>query len=396
MRGYIRKRPNGSWQLAVYVGRNGAGRKQYVYETVAGTKREAEARLASLVARAATGRLTVPAKLTVAELAQAWWETTAPELSPTTRVGYRGVLDRRILPALGRRVVSTVRPDVLERFYGQLRDGSAPGGGALSTRSIHNVHTVLSGMLSAAVRWGWIDANPAMRARRPKATPLAVAAPEPDVVARLIDTARSEDEDLAVFLRVSVAAGTRRGETTALRWRDVDFETSTIAVRHALVPEERDGVRVARGGSVEKDTKTHQVRLLSIDDGTLRALADLLAHRRAIAQELGAELDGDAHVFTDDPTGLVPWKPDTVTKRFTRVRERADAPGVRLHDLRHYHGTMLADLGLPLSAVRDRLGHSDLRTTSIYAHGRRATDQVAARLMGRHLDGRTDGEPRTA
>jgi integrase len=59
---------------------------------------------------------------------------------------------------------------------------------------------------------------------------------------------------------------------------------------------------------------------------------------------------------------------------------------VRLHDLRHYHGTVLADLGVPLTAVRDRLGHRDLQTTNVDAHGRRATDRAIADLMGHHLD----------
>jgi integrase len=61
---------------------------------------------------------------------------------------------------------------------------------------------------------------------------------------------------------------------------------------------------------------------------------------------------------------------------------------VRLHDLRHYHGTMLADLGVPMPSVQQRLGHRDLQTTGIYAHGRRATDRAAADLIARHLDQR--------
>ena len=57
----------------------------------------------------------------------------------------------------------------------------------------------------------------------------------------------------------------------------------------------------------------------------------------------------------------------------------------RLHDLRHYHGTELADAGIPLTAVRDRLGHTSLATTSIYAHARRVHDKAAADAIGRAL-----------
>ena len=75
-----------------------------------------------------------------------------------------------------------------------------------------------------------------------------------------------------------------------------------------------------------------------------------------------------------------------MTATFRRVSRRAGVTGVRLNDLRHYDGTMLADLGVPLPSVQRRLGHRDLQTTGIYAHRRRATDRVAADVIARHLD----------
>jgi integrase len=45
---------------------------------------------------------------------------------------------------------------------------------------------------------------------------------------------------------------------------------------------------------------------------------------------------------------------------------------------RHFPGTELASAGVPMTVVRDRLRHSNLRTTPMYAHGRRALDRVAA------------------
>jgi hypothetical protein len=55
MRGSIRKRGS-SWQLAVYVGYE-RGRSRYRYETVTGTRREAERRLTQLMADVDSGRL---------------------------------------------------------------------------------------------------------------------------------------------------------------------------------------------------------------------------------------------------------------------------------------------------------------------------------------------------
>ena len=40
---------------------------------------------------------------------------------------------------------------------------------------------------------------------------------------------------------------------------------------------------------------------------------------------------------------------------------------MRFHDLRHTFGTRMAAAGAPLRAIQEWLGHSDYRTTSIYA-----------------------------
>lgn len=64
-----------------------------------------------------------------------------------------------------------------------------------------------------------------------------------------------------------------------------------------------------------------------------------------------------------------------------------DGAHVRLHDLRHFHGTMLVGAGVPLPSVRDRLGHSSLTVTNIYVDGRPEWDRKSADIMGDVLDG---------
>jgi integrase len=50
-----------------------------------------------------------------------------------------------------------------------------------------------------------------------------------------------------------------------------------------------------------------------------------------------------------------------------------------LHTLRHTHTSILLSLGVPLSAISARLGHSDTNVTArIYAHAIPADDQRAA------------------
>jgi hypothetical protein len=59
--------------------------------------------------------------MTVERLADEWWSTHAPELSPSTRIGYRYWLDHRLLTQSVRRIyaaVPKIRARSVDEFAG--------------------------------------------------------------------------------------------------------------------------------------------------------------------------------------------------------------------------------------------------------------------------------------
>lgn len=53
------------------------------------------------------------------------------------------------------------------------------------------------------------------------------------------------------------------------------------------------------------------------------------------------------------------WQhPHSFSQAFDRIVARADVPRVRLHDVRHAHGTLLIKVGVPAKVVSERLGHA--------------------------------------
>lgn len=58
-----------------------------------------------------------------------------------------------------------------------------------------------------------------------------------------------------------------------------------------------------------------------------------------------------------------------VVRLWIEARRAAKMPHVRLHDLRHYFGSKLVELGADAATVRDLMGHSSLAVTSRYVHG---------------------------
>jgi integrase len=199
--------------------------------------------------------------------------------------------------------------------------------------------------------------------------------PRPEEIARLYRLAEQVDPDLAVLILVAASTGARRSELIALRWSDVDLEDGKVRIARGIV--------LGLDGLVEKDTKTHSVRTVALDDTTVDALT---VHRSGALTRLsagGLDWEPTSFVFTPAVDGSTPWFPDSASRRFRRLCEAAGVGGVRLHDLRHYVATRLLANGVDVRTVAGRLGHRNAATTlNVYAHFLAETDRDAARQLG--------------
>jgi integrase len=59
-----------------------------------------------------------------------------------------------------------------------------------------------------------------------------------------------------------------------------------------------------------------------------------------------------------------PLHPDTFTRRFNRLVDKAGVPRIRLHDVRHTYATIALDSGVDLKIVSERLGHASMNVTA--------------------------------
>ena len=58
-----------------------------------------------------------------------------------------------------------------------------------------------------------------------------------------------------------------------------------------------------------------------------------------------------------------------VTHAFSKLANRVGLPGVRLHDLRHTHASLLLRQGVHPKIVSERLGHTNIQITlDTYSH----------------------------
>jgi integrase len=77
-----------------------------------------------------------------------------------------------------------------------------------------------------------------------------------------------------------------------------------------------------------------------------------------------------------------PINPHAMSQAFERIERRACVPILRLHDLRHTHGTLLIAAGVPVKVVSERLGHAaPSYTIDTYQHVLPGMQADAARIF---------------
>jgi hypothetical protein len=176
----------------------------------------------------------------------------------------------------------------------------------MSATTIRQIHSILSGAFTAAVRWEWIDRNPAGSAKLPKTRHRSPTSPTPAAVASVIAAARDlQLELLAMYMWLAAVTGARRGELCGLQWADIDLDAGLVHIAFSYL--------VRAGQKMRKDTKTHQDRHLAIDAITVTVLAERKRHAQALLASADVKLAPTAYVFANDPLGLTPWNPDWVT-----------------------------------------------------------------------------------
>jgi integrase len=265
-------------------------------------------------------------------------------LKRSTLMDYESYTRVHLLPAFGALELEAITIELIEDFIATKRqEGKA-------VKSILNYLGLLHAMFAFAVRRGWCNRNPVAPVEKPRnLRNLDIRFLEVDELDALL-TATPTDErgrtERVLYLTAAMT-GLRRGELLALRWQDIDWEAGVVRVR-------RNYTR-GRFGTPKSRRSSRAVPL------ALRVREELQQHYERTRFEAPADL-----VFPHPELGVV-LDPAKVRKRFQAAARRAGLRPVRFHDLRHTFGTRMAAAGAPLRWIQEWMGHSDYRTTSLYA-----------------------------
>ncbi len=278
------------------------------------------------------------------EFAAEWLETDSRTNDKPS--GYREkriTLKTHLNPAFGSRRLADITLADIEAYKGEkLRAG-------LCAKTVNNHLAVLSKCLSTARNWGRVAWVPKVTYFRTNSERLDYLRPEECQQLTDAGTIPMWHEMAILALRT----GMRIGELLALEWNDVDFERHQVTVRRSIV-------RGILG--TPKNGKTRHIPLTAPTEQTLQRLKRL--HNIVFCRP-----DGTPQTYNDALHAL------------HKVCDRAGIRRVSWHILRHTFASQLATKNVPLTAIRDLLGHSSILMTSRYAHLAPSTLQDAVALL---------------
>ncbi len=359
MKGCIIER-NSNLRLKVSLGKNPqTGKYESYYETFHGNRTEAQRRLRQLLTEHDKGIFIRPGKATIAEYLKSWLaDYCKPNLSPRTHELYSYICNKHILPTLGSILLFDLKPQQLQRLYA---DKLASG---LSNRTVQIIHVTLHKALKNAMKTGQLIRNVVEAVDSPKIQRREMRVMSETDLHIFLEYAK-DTPNYALFY-TSLFTGMRRAELLALRWSDVDLELCQVSVTRSMqyIQAAALGNRI----SFKEPKTTKSKRSIALSPSTTITLREHQAKQNELRESLGYPALSDSDLVFSHYDGS-PLLPNSVTHAWMKLVRSCGLHGIRLHDARHTHASLLLKQGVHPKIVQERLGHGSIQITlDTYSH----------------------------
>lgn len=148
--------------------------------------------------------------------------------------------------------------------------------------------------------------------------------------------------------------GCRLGECLALTFNDLN--DNVININKTISKEHINGKRQVTTPKTKKS-----IRKIHIDNLLKNELIEI---QQYYTTKLGY-FNNNLYIFG----GNKPLCPTTIERNKNKYCKIANVKQIRLHDFRHSHASLLLSYKVPITAISERLGHSDINMTlSTYIH----------------------------
>ncbi|MBR3325905.1 MAG: site-specific integrase [Atopobiaceae bacterium] len=273
---------------------------------------------------------------------------------------------------------------VIDALINLTQHGGRKGRG-LSSTTLRAAHLAGTQVFAWAIAKGLTKNNPFVGVRRPREekrrTRFLLPAQAATLVTKAVNQMRAhlhkgqlQRASFCLATCIAMATGMRRGEIFALTWADVNELTLRISVSKAI----------KAGGSLGSPKSPSSVRSVAIGINLVEVLNEARTAQRLHCPN--REDDHACSVLCNESGEMANLS--TFEHWWRKWADGLGHEGLRFHDLRHSHATILIASGVDVKTVQTRLGHSSAEVTmSIYAHAIPQSDSMAAAALDSELFG---------
>jgi integrase len=213
---------------------------------------------------------------------------------------------------------------------------------------------------------------------------------EKEELSKFLNVAKEKglERDYPIFMLLAYT-GIRVGELCALKWKDINFEEHAIAITKTYYNPVNN---IKKYQIVAPKTHTSK-RIIDVDPNVLALLEKHKAEQNEVHMKYRKTYHNQDFVFAkmdenkSDYLGY-PELIKTVENRMRRLLKLAELnQELTPHSLRHTHTTLLAEAGLSLPEIMERLGHKDDDTTKhVYLHITKSMKKEASRKFAQLME----------
>lgn len=370
------KKKNGTiaYMFKAYLGIDPVtGKKKYTTKRGFKSLQEAKKAYNRLMVQVEENDVVTNSQRLFSELADEWFEQYKNTVRESTYVAQKLAYKKHIFPLFGNLKISRISIPYCQKqvnhWYSYYKKYS-------------NLIGLTSSVFKYALSLRLIRSNPMDAVIRPKRKKRIdeerYSAPyyEKEELLEFLEIAKNYPDPIYPIFRILAFTGLRKGELLALRWKDIDFEKSTLSVKQTLATCDKWEIKF----QVPKTEKS--LRTISIDSETLQVIKRWQLKQKEYFLRMGIKptKDGEQLLFVSEENK--PLYLDYVNHNLKIIIKENNLKRITPHGFRHTHCSLLFESGASLKEVQVRLGHTDIKTTmDIYTHvTKRQTEETANRF----------------
>lgn len=194
------------------------------------------------------------------------------------------------------------------------------------------------------------------------------------------------NDDYTLFLLLAYT-GIRVGELCSLKWHDIDFTENIIKITKTYYNPTNNVKEYILQTPKTKSSK----RTIHVSNKVIDELKKHQLRQEKLKEKLELEnikCNDENFIFWTKKYPGFPLYPKSIGNRMARLLKISDLPKeLTPHSMRHTHTSLLAEAGVGLEEIMERLGHSDDDTTrKVYLHVTKDMKKEAAHKFDTLMD----------